>query len=370
MHGGVGQSKAAGRAHPQSLEAQARGTCPEAELSAPLAAERSRRNPRTLRYFHCAKPNMNPLREEESHAFKRPAHLAGQVCCKWNHSWWGTQGGELKTGGWGKGGVGGQGCIRREGTSEAAPEAVKQAVGGGCRSGWGRLLSVTNAIEAGTWRQGDSGWAQAGGAGWGDLPPFQCIPGEGFVPLFLTPPKGSSGSAPTSCLMSRTVHHCPCVSDTVARCGTCSGYHCWRASADSPLTALCRASVPPWSGPCIGMVVWVGGCACAWGMCWAGLGSPGACGGHVAPGPTPRSGPSTNTVVFACVHGDGETSLPPPWGSMGWDGRMPNPRQAHSPTDPVQRLPVPEAALRWTRSHMNHHRPSLRPGGAGGGGVP
>ena len=46
-----------------------------------------------------------------------------------------------------------------EGASEAAPEAVRVAVGGGCRSGWGRLLSVTNAIEAGTWRQGDGGWA-------------------------------------------------------------------------------------------------------------------------------------------------------------------------------------------------------------------
>ena len=53
----------------------------------------------------------------------------------------------------------GQGCIRREGTSEAAPEAVRQAVGGGRQSGWGRLLSVANAIEAGTWREGDSGWA-------------------------------------------------------------------------------------------------------------------------------------------------------------------------------------------------------------------
>ena len=38
--------------------------------------------------------------------------------------------------------------MRREETSEAAPEAGKQAVGGGCQSGWGRLLSVTNAIEA------------------------------------------------------------------------------------------------------------------------------------------------------------------------------------------------------------------------------
>ena len=48
-----------------------------------------------------------------------------------------------------------QGCFAREGTSEA----VRQAVGGGCRSGWGRLLSVTNAVEAGNWRRGDSGWA-------------------------------------------------------------------------------------------------------------------------------------------------------------------------------------------------------------------
>ena len=41
----------------------------------------------------------------------------------------------------------GQGCIRREGASEAEREAVRQAVGGGCQSGWGRLLSVTNATE-------------------------------------------------------------------------------------------------------------------------------------------------------------------------------------------------------------------------------
>ena len=52
-----------------------------------------------------------------------------------------------------------QGCIRMEGTLEAAPAAVRQAVGRGCRSGWRRLLSVTNAIEVGTWHQGDGGWA-------------------------------------------------------------------------------------------------------------------------------------------------------------------------------------------------------------------
>ena len=33
-----------------------------------------------------------------------------------------------------------QGCIRREGTSEAAQEAARQAVERGCQSGWGRLL--------------------------------------------------------------------------------------------------------------------------------------------------------------------------------------------------------------------------------------
>ena len=58
-----------------------------------------------------------------------------------------------------------QGCIRREGTSEAVPEAVRQAVGGGFRSGWGRLLSVTNAIEPGTWQWPGIGWAPWKGRG-------------------------------------------------------------------------------------------------------------------------------------------------------------------------------------------------------------
>ena len=76
-------------------------------------------------------------------------------------------------------------CIRRGGTSEAAPEAVRQAVGGGCQSGRGRLLSVTNAAEAGTWRQGDSGWAYAGrleGAG-GVPPPLPMHPPPPPQPL-------------------------------------------------------------------------------------------------------------------------------------------------------------------------------------------
>ena len=58
-------------------------------------------------------------------------------------------------------------ALEGKGTSEAAPEAVRQAVGGGCQSGWGRLLSVTNAIEAGACRQGASGCAEAGRPGGG-----------------------------------------------------------------------------------------------------------------------------------------------------------------------------------------------------------
>ena len=109
----------------------------------------------------------------------------------------------LQTGGQGVGRGGrapGRGCVRGGGGgSEEAPEAVRRAVGGGCRSGWGRLLSVPNAIEAGTCRQGDSGWAQAGRPGRARAeplsPPFQCIPGP------RTPPPGADtapghGTAP------------------------------------------------------------------------------------------------------------------------------------------------------------------------------
>ena len=40
----------------------------------------------------------------------------------------------MEEGGWGWGGG-----IRKKGASEAAPEAVRQAVGGGCQSGWGAV---------------------------------------------------------------------------------------------------------------------------------------------------------------------------------------------------------------------------------------
>ena len=71
----------------------------------------------------------------------------------------------------------GQGRITREGTSEA----VRQAVGGDGQSDWGRLLSVTNAIEAGTCCQGDVAGHRLGALkGGGGVTPFQCIPGPGL----------------------------------------------------------------------------------------------------------------------------------------------------------------------------------------------
>ena len=51
--------------------------------------------------------------------------------------------------------------------SKGTAEAVRQAVGGGCQSGWRRLLSVTNAVEH--WPSGRQwlgvGWAPWGGRG-------------------------------------------------------------------------------------------------------------------------------------------------------------------------------------------------------------
>ena len=85
-----------------------------------------------------------------------------------------------------------------EGILEAPPEAVRQAVRGGCRSGWGRLRSVTNAIEAGTWRDGDSGWAPWRGGG--GSPPFQYIPARMFFSLqsgyIITKPGTTETSVP------------------------------------------------------------------------------------------------------------------------------------------------------------------------------
>ena len=52
-----------------------------------------------------------------------------------------------------------QGQVWISGYRARGIDLVGQAVGGGCQSGWGRLLSVINAVEVGAWRQGNSGWA-------------------------------------------------------------------------------------------------------------------------------------------------------------------------------------------------------------------
>ena len=75
--------------------------------------------------------------------------------------------------------------MRRGGTSGAAPEAVSQAVGRGCQSGWGRLLLVTTANETGTWRQETVAGHRLGALEGGTCPPSNaslgCAWGEGGV---------------------------------------------------------------------------------------------------------------------------------------------------------------------------------------------
>ena len=80
-------------------------------------------------------------------------------------------------------GGGGSDALAGEGSQRQPQKRLRLAVGGGCQSGWGRLLSVTNAIEAGACRQGDSDWAWAGrpGGGGGGTPPFQERRGGGGV---------------------------------------------------------------------------------------------------------------------------------------------------------------------------------------------
>ena len=96
-----------------------------------------------------------------------------------------------------------QGCIRREGTSEE----VGQAVGGGCQSGWGRLLSVRNAIEAGTWRQADR---QAGRTCPTTTPVWTVFYFEGLIVRW-APGVGGGGGCPAIivCVIGGEAAHWP-----------------------------------------------------------------------------------------------------------------------------------------------------------------
>ena len=78
----------------------------------------------------------------------------------------------LPGGGSRTGGSGGYPRMHQKGSIKGGPVAVRQAVGGGCQSSWGRLLSVTNAIEAGAWRQGDGSWCAPWRDSGGTPPPF------------------------------------------------------------------------------------------------------------------------------------------------------------------------------------------------------
>ena len=62
-------------------------------------------------------------------------------------------------------------------SSDAAPEAVRQAVGGGCQSGWGRLLSVTKSLSpALAAREAAAGHSLGALEGGGDTPPLSNAP--------------------------------------------------------------------------------------------------------------------------------------------------------------------------------------------------
>ena len=50
-----------------------------------------------------------------------------------------------------------QRCIRREGPRRRPQKRLRRRLEGVAKAVGGRLLSVTNAVEPGTWRQGDSG---------------------------------------------------------------------------------------------------------------------------------------------------------------------------------------------------------------------
>ena len=112
--------------------------------------------------------------------------------------------------------------MRREGASEAAPEAVRRAVGGGCQSGWGRLRSVMPLRLA----LGVTGTVAGRRLGALESPPpppprsFQCTPAHGGTTPVQPPPlppgpKGPGlpsaglGQGPTGDVMDNVVERRP-----------------------------------------------------------------------------------------------------------------------------------------------------------------
>ena len=124
------------------------------------------------------------------------------------------------------GGTDGRGGAGGFGTAQFGTTKVPKAVGG-------RLLSVTNAVEAGVWRQGHGGWA------WAGRREGECIPGHGGrgaggaspnVPQALVPrphprwpPKtdGTRGATPNGKPNDRRMARDP--TGPIDRCAACRG---------------------------------------------------------------------------------------------------------------------------------------------------
>ena len=58
-----------------------------------------------------------------------------------------------------RGGGGSRDALERKGPQTRSQKRLDRRLEEVAKAVGGRLLSVTNAVEAGTWRQGDSGWA-------------------------------------------------------------------------------------------------------------------------------------------------------------------------------------------------------------------
>ena len=129
--------------------------------------------------------------------------------------------------------------VEGQGPPERGPAAVRRAVGGGCQSGLGRLLSVTNATEAGTGRRGDCGLS-IGRALWrgGGVTP---------TPLLMHPWRGGGDASPpcNASLPSGDTSRWPATSETAATSRTAHCHQDLRAGALVAGGVWCTTYTPP-----------------------------------------------------------------------------------------------------------------------------
>ena len=151
----------------------------------------------------------------------------------------------------------------------------------------------------------------------------------------------------TSYIMSQTVHHRPCASDTAAQRGTCSGCHRVRMSADTPPIALRRASGAPGHMNEHGRVG-----TCAW--AWAAFFAPslrrfrtGSVAVHGAPGPA-RGQPTVRATAGVGLSGYGPVAC--------WAVSHPHPHPGPPPRCPPLLLSQ-RLTSQWTAPHDIRHLP-------------